>query len=209
MANLTLYGGFRPVGTVDGTPLPSTVIKEVANNYGTALFQGDVLIPVTDGTVAQAAATDNGKLAYLAMGFSYVIDSKRQAKKYVPANTTFSPTTVGSRNATWVECMPITPNLIMEADAAAVHTTPTVAGVLALVGSNVDMTVAAGETDYGQSKFTLDLTTSATTTANFRIWGIPQYPEGNFLNEDVAASRMKFLVVCNEGFWPPYTATGI
>src|SRR6478752_6907540 len=100
MANLTFNGGFRPVGTVDGTPMPTTVIKDVA------------------------------------MGFSYVIDNKRQAKKYLPANTTFSPTTVGSRTASWVECMPLTPNLIMEVDGNAAAPTPTVAGVIGLIGEN-------------------------------------------------------------------------
>jgi len=208
MANLTFNGGFRPVGTVDGTPMPTTVIKEVANNYGTALFQGDILIQVSDGTVAQAAASNNGLLAYVAMGFSYVIDNKRQAKKYLPANTTFSPTTVGSRTASWVECMPLTPNLIMEVDGNAAAPTPTVAGVIGLIGENCDLATTTGDTVYGQSTMTLDLSTHNTTTANFRIFGIPEYPEGNFLNMDPTASRFKFLVTCNEGFWPPYTTSG-
>lgn len=209
MANPSFTGGFRPVATTDGSPMPPIVIKEVANNYGTALFQGDILIPVSDGTVAQAAATDDGKLAWVAMGFSYVIDNKRQDKKYVPASTTFSPTTVGSRNATWVFCMPLTPTLIMEVDGNAAAPTATVAGVIGLIGENCDLAATTGDTTYGQSTMTLNLSTHATTTANFRIWGIPQYPEGNFLNEDVTASRMKFHVVTVEGFWPPYTATGI
>jgi hypothetical protein len=209
MANFTFNGGFRPVGTVDGTPMPATVIREVANNYATALFQGDILIHVSDGTVAQGAAANNGLLAFVAVGFTYVVDSKRQAKKYVPANTTFSPTTVGSINATWVECMPITPNLLMEVDGNAAAPTPTVAGVIGLIGENCDLATTTGDTVYGQSTMTLDLSTHATTTANFRVFGLSQYPEGRLLQNDVTASRVKFLVTCNEGFWPPYTATGV
>lgn len=209
MANFTWNGGFRPVGTVDGTPMPSITIKEVANNYATSLFQGDILIPVSDGTVAQGAAANNGLLAYVAMGFSYVIDNKRQDKKYLPANTTFSPSTVGSKFASWVYCMPITPNLIMEVDGNAIAPTPTTAGVIGLIGENCDLATTTGDTTFGQSTMTLDLSTHATTAFNFRIIGIPGYPEGNFFAQDVTASRMKFLVTCNEGFFPPYTTTGV
>lgn len=208
MANPTLNGGFRPVAMINGTYLPTTLIRETANNYGTALFQGDVLIPVSDGTVAIAAATDNGKLAYVATGFQYVISGKRTKKPYLPANTTFSPTTVGSKNAAWVECVPIVPDLIFEVDATGTAAA-SIAAAIGYIGENADLATGTGDTTNGQSAMTIDISTHATTAANFRIFGIKQYPEGNFLDNDVTLTRAKYLVTCNEGFWPPYTTSGL
>lgn len=206
MANPTLNGGFRPVAMINGTYLPTTLIRETANNYATSLFQGDVLIPVSDGTVAIAAASNNGLLAYIATGFQYVISNKRTKKPYLPANTTFSPTTVGSKNASWVECIPIVPDLICEVDAnAAIASIATAVG---MIGENCDLATGTGDTTNGQSAMLLDVSTRATTAANFRVFGIKQYPEGSFLDNDVTLTRAKYLVTCNEGFWPPYTTTG-
>jgi hypothetical protein len=206
MANPTLNGGFRAVGMINSTFLPTTLIRETANNYAVSLFQGDVLIPVSDGTVAIAAASNNGLLAYLAEGFQYVISGKRTKKPYLPANTTFSPTTVGSRNAAWVECIPIVPDLIMEVDANA--SIASIATAIGMIGENCDLATGTGDTTNGQSAMLLDVSTRATTAANFRVFGIKQYPEGNFLDNDVTLTRAKYLVTCNEGFWPPYTTTG-
>lgn len=214
MANY-VFGGFEPVGTLSGGMgfLPSTSMVEVANNYGTALFQGDILIPVSDGTVAIGAAANNGLLAYVAMGFSYVISGKRTPKPYLPANITFAPTTVGSVNASHVEVMKITPDIIFAVGGDAAPPTPTVAGVIGLIGENCDLaTVTGGNTTSGRSGMNLGLSTHATTAANFRIIGIEQYPSDNpstqLLNNDPTLTGFRYLVTCNEGFWPPYTTTG-
>lgn len=213
MANY-VYGGFQPVRTMSGAPLPSTQIVETANNYGTALFKGDILIPVSDGTVAIAAAANDGLLAYVAMGFSYVINGKRTPKPYLPANTTFTPTTVGSVNASHVEVMLITPDIVFAVGGDAIGPTPTVAGMVGLIGENCDLaTATAGNTTSGVSGMNLGLSTHLTATGNFRIIGVEQYASNNpstqLLNNDPTATAFRFLVTCNEGFWPPYRIAGI
>jgi len=88
--------------------------------------------------------------------------------------------------------------------------TPTLAGVIGLIGENCDLVTGSGDTTTGLSAMQLDLSTHATTTANFRIIGISGYPAGNPpLNNDVTLTNVRFLVTCNEGFLPPYTATGV
>lgn len=216
MANQT-GGGFRVWGTVTGGEgaIPASFVSEVANNYGTALGVGDLIIPVSDGTVARAAAADNDKLLGVITGISYYaggITIGRSLSNYLPANTTFTPTTVGSAQASLVQWVPLTADVILEVAGNAAAPTPTAAGVIGLIGENCDMATGTANATTGVSAYTLDLSTHATTTANFRIVGIRNYTlQGGFstLDNDPTLTAFNFLVVCNEAFWPSYTATGI
>ncbi len=208
MANLS-KGGFRPWGTYSGGQgnFPGTKVAETVNNYGTGLFRGDIIIAVSDGTCAIAAASSNGVLLGVAVGFSYVVTGRREPMPCLPASTTFSPTTVGSPNASWVNYIPLTGDLILEVDADDGTTVTTIATALALVGENADLVTGTGDTTTGVSGMLLDISTHATTTANFRIVGVTEYP--HFTNNDLTLTRAKYLVTCNEGFLPPYTTTGV
>jgi len=214
MANLT-NGGFRVWGTVSGSPLPTNFVSELASSYGTAIGIGDIIIPVSDGTVARAAATDDGKLVGVVTGCSYVaggVTVGRSLTNYIPATTAFSPTAVGSANASLVQWVPLTADVILEVDGSAAFSTPTAAGVIGLIGENVDLVVGTADSVTGVSAFYVDLSTHVTTAANFRIVGIRNYTlQGGFstLDNDPTASHFKFLVVCNESIWPSYTTTGI
>jgi hypothetical protein len=210
------YGGFRPWGTVTGGQgvFPSPQVREVANNNTNGIFKYDIVSAVSDGTVAQSAAADNGKLLGVAIGFSYLPSQPlpgRRPMLYLPASTTFTPTTVGSVQAPYVEFIPLTGDVILEVCGNAAAPTPTLAGVIGLIGENCDLTTStAGDTTTGLSGMQLDLSTHNTTTFNFRIIGISGYPAGNPpLNNDVTLTNCRFLVVCNEGVLPPYTATGV
>lgn len=202
-------GGFRPWGTFSGGKdfIPGTKIAEVANNYATGIFRGDIIIAVSDGTVAVGAAANNGLLLGVAVGFSYVTQGRREPAAFIPANTTFTPTTVGSPNASWVHYIPLTADLILEVDADDGSTVTTVAGAVGLIGENADLATGTGDTTTGQGAMLLDISTHATTAANFRIVGITEYP--HFTNNDVTITRAKYLVTCNEGFLPPYTTSGV
>lgn len=208
MANLS-RGGFRVWGTLSGGQgyFPGVRIAEVANNYATSLFRGDVIIGVSDGTVAIAAASSNGVLLGVATGFSYVIAGKRSPMPYLPANTTFTPTTVGSPTASYVEYIALTPDIVFEVDADDGSTVTTVAAAVGLIGENADLVTGTGDTVTGVSGMLLDISTHATSTANFRIVGITEYP--HLTNNDVTVTRAKYLVTCNEGLLPPYTTTGV
>lgn len=215
MANLVSVG-FEPFGTMTmgmGT-FPNTLMREVANNYGTALFQGDILKAVSDGTVAAAAASDTTVLAYVATGFSYVISNKRWQRPYVPANTTFTPTTVGSPAATHVECLALTSELVLAVSGSASTGITTIAGAISLIHENCDLAAGGGgNTTSGASSYSLDISTHNTTAKNFRVVGIQQYPTDNpeslLLNNDPTLTNCKYLVVINQGFWPPYATSGV
>lgn len=209
--------GFTVWGTVTGGEgaMPTTFINEVANNYGTALGIGDIIIPVSDGTVARAAASDDSKLLGVITGVSYVpggIVPGRALTNYLPASTTFSPTTVGSANASLIQWVPLTSDVILEVAGNAAAPTPTAAGVIGLIGENCDLATGTANTTTGVSAFALDLSTHATTAANFRIVGIRNYTlQAGFstLDNDPTLTAFNFLVVVNEGFWPSYTTTGL
>lgn len=214
MANANL-GGFRPWGTFSGGQgvFPNMMIGELANNYGTAIGRYDVLAAVSDGTLAAAATTDNGKLIGIANAFSYVISGRREYRPLIPASTTFSPTTVGSRNASLVQYFPLTGDLILEVDGDAAAPTATAAGVVGLIGENCDLVAGTPNATTGVSTYTLGLSTHATSTLNFRIVGVSgayTLEKGvTFTNNDPTLTRCKFLVTCNEGLLPPYTTTGV
>jgi len=212
MANVTL-GGFRVWGTLTGGPgvIPHPIVAEVASGYATALAVGDIIIPVSDGTVARAAASDNGKLLGVIIGMSKVVSGKRQPTNYIAASSTFSPSTVGSPNANYVEYVPLTGDVVLEVDADDGTTATTIAGQIGLIGENADLATGTANATTGVSGFALDISTHATTAANFRIITINGYTtEGlQLVDNDPTATRFKFLVTCNEGFLPPYTTTGI
>lgn len=155
MANRTQGGFVQASG-------PSIILPfEVANNYGTALFSGDPITIITDGTVTRDAL-DGSTLNYGVMvGCSYVSGGRRIDRPYLPANTTFSPTSVGSINASIVYVKLATPDTTW---FVSVATADTEANVRAALGAACDLTFStAGSTVYGWSGCALDSTTFGTT----------------------------------------------
>ncbi len=216
MANVQ-NGGFRVWGTVTGGEgaMPVNFVQELASGYNTAIGIGDIIIPVSDGTLARAAATDDGKLLGVVTAVSYVpggIVPGRALYNYIPASTTFTPSTVGSANASLVQYVPLTADVILEVDADDGTTATTAATQIAMIGENADLATGTADSTTGVSGFALDISTHATTAANFRIVGIRNYTlQAGFstLDNDPTVTRFKFLVVVNEGFWPSYTTTGL
>lgn len=209
MANVPI-GGYRAVGTLSGSQLPTPMVREVANNYATALGVGDVLAAVSDGTVS-VAGTTAGVIIGVATGFSYVTGGKRTYSNYLPANTTFVPTTVGSRNASLVEFVPATPDVIFAVQADEGTTFTTIATQISPLQENADLVAGTPDANTGWSTFLLDISTHATATFNWRIIGIRGYSlAGLELGQnDPSVTRFEFLVVCNESVWPTGTATGV
>ena len=210
MANVT-NGGYRCRGTLSGSPIPTPMVREVASGYATAIGIGDVIATVSDGTVAVAATSDNGKLLGVVTGVSWVLNGKRVFTAPVPASTTFTPSTVGSPTATLVEFIPCTPDVVFEVQADEGTTFATIATQISAIQENCDMTVGTPDATTGYSTFSLDISTHGTGTANFRIINIVGYSLSGIqlATNDPTASRFSFLVVCNESVYPTGTATGV
>src|SRR6185437_4715081 len=172
MANVTI-GGFRAVSTLSGGPIPNTLIRPVANNYATQLNKGDWLISVSDGTVGIGTAGSTTNLVGVAVGFSYIqsggpFTGRRVMGDFLPANTTFSPTTVGSPQESLCEYIPGTPDVIWEVDLNGT-TVNTVAGRVGLIGENCNLVITGTpSTIVGNSCMFLDDSSHNTTAAQFR-----------------------------------------
>ena len=218
MANVT-ENGFRFWGTASGGEgvQPTQLVRPVANNYGTQLNVGDIIIPVSDGTVAQAANNSTILLGVIT-GTSYVqtgvYAGKRTPSNFIPASTTFSPSTVGSPNESLVQYIPLTGDTILEVSLSTT-TVNTVAGRVGLIGENCNLTTnGSASTVIGKSVMVLDDSSHTTSAAQFRIIGISGYTLENGLDitqagaGDPTVAQFKVLVMCNQGWLPPYTTSG-
>ena len=57
MANVSEKFGLRPYRKLDGTPLVGAQNRyTIASNHGTAIFQGDLVIPLTAGNIDRHTA---------------------------------------------------------------------------------------------------------------------------------------------------------
>lgn len=219
MANVRV-NGFRVWGTLSGGEgtIPGQLVRPVANNYGTQINKGDIIIPVSDGTVAQAATSDTILLGVVT-GCSFVSATpptagRRVLSDFIPANTTFSPSTVGSPTESLVQYVPLTGDVILEADLNGT-TVNTVAGRVGLIGENCNYVLnGTASTTIGYSAMALDDSSHATSAKQFRIVGLPGYSlEGGLdLSQagsgDATVAGFKVLVMVNQGWLPPFTTSG-
>lgn len=215
MSNV-IVGGFRLYGTLSGGPVPTELVQEVASGYTTQINVGDLIIPVADGTVAQAATNSSTMLGVVTgcsyMGTSGSDNGKRVMSNFIPASTTFSPSTVGSPNASYVQYVPLTGDVILLGQgAAATATTP--ATNITFIHNNVNITYNSltPSTVIGRSVACLDLSGAGTGAKPLRIIGIPGYTLQGFdqASIDWTSAGVPFLVVCNQGVLPPFTTTGV
>lgn len=197
-------GGFRYWGSIFAENVtPRLIACQVATNYGTALFKGDPVARVSDGSVAQAAAGAN--IFGVVAGVKYRnADGVLVEKDYVPASTTYTPDIL----RTIVYVIPATPFTIFEVDADDGSSITTVANARAIVWENCDhIFTTAGSTATGLSGCQLDISTHATTSSGWRVLDLAPYPSGN----DPTLIQAKYLVICNEtNNWPgTFSTTGI
>ncbi len=197
MAN-TLFGGFRVVAC------NTTRARryEVASGYSTALFAGDFTTLVTAGTVTASTAGDAALLLGPIKEFEYTLAGKRIRDTYLPASTTYSPTSRGSRNASyvWVYDDPNAEYLVCMASHAD---TDTEAETWAGVGANMDLVATAGSTVYRRSGYTLDGDLVA-ATAQFRILEVHRIP-----GRTLGSANLIVRCCINEGFHAFFSSAGI
>lgn len=198
MANI-VRGGFHPRRDVG---IPSPRRYEVASSYGTALFPGDVVTLLTDGTIAACAAGDAALILGVISHVSYVVNSVRVFGPYIPATTVYTPTTRGSIQASYAYVWD-DPNIEYIANLASHTNTNTAAKIYAAVGSNMDLVAGAGSTVYGRSGFTLDGNPIA-GTAQFRVLEVLRNPAN-----DLTSANAQVVCQINEGEMPLESPAGI
>lgn len=200
MSNI-LRGGFRPKNP--GVKGPRRY--EVDSGFGTAVFPGDVVTLVTAGTVQPASAAGADLILGVVAYCSFVSNSVRVYGSEIPASTTYTPSTRGSKNASYAWVWD-DPNIEYIASVASNAATNTLATVLASVGANMDITATAGSTIYHRSGHVLD-GNPLTTLHRFRILDILRDP----VQDISSASQSNWKAVCtiNAGFHPYYSSAGI
>ena len=195
MANV-LFGGFHP----DQDLRSRGRWYPVASNYGTALFNGDACIILTDGTVEAATAGATNILGVI-KEVQYNTGGRRVRRPYLPANTTYSGGSFGAdQSQVWVWD---DPNQEFWACSTSNTSTDTAAEWEAAVGSNMDITATAGNTTYGRSGHVLDGTPVA-GTAQFRILEVKRVP-----GRSLTGANLHVKVMINEGFHAFVDAAGI
>lgn len=196
MANI-IRGGFKPrSGGILGARR-----YEVDSSYGTALFPGDAVTLVTAGTV-QALSAGGADLFLGVIAAASYISNSRRVYGYIPATTVYSPTSRGSKNASYVWVWD-DPNLEFIASVSSNSATNTAALAYASLGANCDITAGAGDTIYARSGHTLD-GNAGTGTLRFRIVDMLRDPA-----QDLASANWKAVVRINEGFHSFHSLAGI
>ena len=191
MANVSEKFGLRPYRKLDGTPLVGAQNRyTIASNYGTAIFQGDLVVPVAAGNIERHTAGTSDAVVGVFNGVFYTdpTTQKPTYKNYYPGSVVSSDITafvVDDPDAVF----------LMDADEAFTR---------ADLYANYSVTNTTGVTQTGISKVQLDV--SATGTAStfvVQAIDISQDPD----NSDTATSNANILVRINNHFYR--SGTGI
>ena len=187
MANQLEKFGLRPYRKLDGTPLVGAQNRyKIANGYATAIFQGDLVRPLTDGTVVRSV----GNTSYAVIGvfngcfYNDPTTQKPTYSNYYPGGIT---PTQGQ----------ITAFVVDDPDAVFLVNADEVFAQANLFG-NYSLSVANGSTTTGISEMQLDVSTQGTAgTFAVQAIDISQDPE----NDDQTTSNANVLVRINNHFY--------
>jgi len=191
MANQDAAFGMRPIGRIGGTPYTGGQSRyRIASNYGTAIFQGDMVMQVTGGGIEVHADGGTVPIVGVFNGCRYTdpTTGKETFSNFYPAST----------NASDIEAFIIDdPSVIFEIQADAAFP------VADLFGNFDIVDATAGSTVSGNSRTELDVTTGATTAGlPLKAIDISQDPE----NSDVATANTNVIVKINNHLFSAGTA---
>ena len=180
MANKDASFGLKPVRMMGGSPYSGGQSRyRIAANYGTSIFQGDIVKQVTGGGVERAAASSTVPVVGVFNGCMYTdpTTSEQVFSNFYPAST---------NAADIIAFVHDDPNTVFEIQADDTFPVADLFGNFDIVYTN------SGSTTTGISGAELDVTTGATTTTlPLKAIDISQDPE----NSDVGSANTNVLVV--------------
>jgi hypothetical protein len=185
MANVLEKFGLRPSRQLNGSPFINAQNRyRISANNTTAIFQGDLVIPTTSGTITRYVAGTTNAVVGVFNGCFYTDPTTQKPtwKNYYPASTNASDITAFVIDG---------PDTVFEINAS---------GVIAITGlfSNYDVVNVTGSTQTGISLVQLDGSTANTTnTLPLMAIDISQDPS----NSDVAATNADIVVRINNHFY--------
>ena len=174
MAFPTVSGpfGLQPVNRVDGMPYAgATRTYTIASNYNTAIFNGDLVILVTGGTIEKFTGTDSGFPLGVFMGCEFTNAQGQRLNGQYYAGTSMANATA---------------KIVVDGQAAyrvAVTNGSSVmsTATLASIGSNMELVQGTGSTTTGNSGVSVEAGTEAVTDT-FVVRVIDVVPETSFIS---------------------------
>ena len=185
MANLLEKFGLRPSRQLNGSPFINAQNRyRISANNTTAIFQGDLVIPKTDGTISRYVAGTTTTVVGVFNGCFYTDPTTQKPtwKNYYPASTNASDITAFVIDG---------PDTVFEINSS---------GTIAVAGlfSNYDVINVTGNTQTGISYVQLDGGSANTTnTLPLMAIDISQDPQ----NSDTAATNANIVVRINNHFY--------
>ena len=185
MANVVEKFGLRPYRKLDGTPLVGAQNRyTIANNYGTAIYQGDLVIPVTAGNIERHVYNNSTSVVGVFNGCFYTDPTTQK-----PTYSNYYPGSIAADDITAFVIDDPDAVFLIDADAAFTR---------ADLFQNYSVTNATGNTKTGISENQLDVGASG-TNASFILQAldISQDPD----NSDTASANANILVRINKHFY--------
>jgi hypothetical protein len=185
MANVLEKFGLRPSRQLNGSPFINAQNRyRIAANNTTAIFQGDLVIPTTAGTITRYVAGTSNAVVGVFNGCFYTDPTTQKPtwKNYYPASTNASDITAFVVDG---------PDTVYEINA-------NLSFVVADLFQNYSVTNVSGSTQTGISQVQLDVATSG-TASTFVVQAI--YISQNPLNSDLLVSNANIMVRISNHFY--------
>ena len=190
MANVAEKFGLKPVRTIDGSDFINAQNRyRIASSYATAIFQGDLVTPVTGGHIERHTATSSTAVVGVFNGCFYTDPTTQKPtwKNYYP----------GSIAASDIMAFVIdSPDQVYKIDSDG-------AFAVADIFKNFNVTNVSGNTVTGTSEVQLDYSSSGiTTTIVLQAIDISQ----DVGNDEAGVVNVDVLVRINNHFYKAATA---
>ena len=186
MANVAEKYGLRPVRKLDGSPFINAQNRyRIASGYATAIFQGDLVKPVTGGGIERAVAATSDKVVGVFNGVFYTdpTTQKPTFKNYYPG---------GVAAADIVANVIDDPHVVYSIDSDG-------AFAVADIFKNFAITNVTGSTLTGISEVQLDYSVSGLTTSGTVLQAIDISQDTQ--NETAGSANVDVLVRINNHFY--------
>jgi hypothetical protein len=185
MANKVELYGLRPVRQLNGSPFINAQNRyRIAADYGTSIYQGDLVEPLASGTIQKHAGGTSGQVVGVFNGCFYTdpTTQKPTFKNYYPASTNASDITA----------------FVIDAPETVFEINSNLSFVVADIFKNFSVTDTTGSTQTGISYAQLDVADSGVAgTFVVQAIDISQNPD----NSDVTTSNVGVLVRVNNHFY--------
>jgi hypothetical protein len=185
MANVSEKFGLRPYRKLDGTPLVGAQNRyTIASGYATAIYQGDLVEPLTSGNIQKHGANTSDAVVGVFNGCFYTDPTTQK-----PTFKNFYPGGIAASDITAFVIDDPDAVFLIDADEAFTR---------ADLYRNYSVTNTTGVTATGISKAQLDVSVSGTaTTFAIQAIDICQDPD----NSDTANANANVLVRINNHFY--------